>query len=110
MLSCVKISVEASNQRTNATRESVQEFFTRSEIRAQIQRFGFAPDRISSHVAMLSDAELNQLNQQLMAMNVQKGAAGLSKGAIWAIVLGGIALIAIVTWLEVRAIDDANNL
>jgi hypothetical protein len=100
-------AVQASDVQATANRKAVQDFFARPGVAAQIQHLGVAPDRISSSVAMLSDSEVLHLNQQLMAIDLQKETAGLSKGAIVAIVLGGVAVLAIICYLAYR--DAENN-
>jgi hypothetical protein len=102
-------AVQASNQQTKANRKSVQDFFARPEVNAQIKRIGVSPEKLASSVSMLSESDLQSLNQQIMSMDQQKATAGLSKGAIWAIVLGGSALLAIVIWLNYRAVDEIND-
>lgn len=102
-------AVQTSALQTNANRKTVQEFLARPGVVAQIQRVGMTPEQVSSRVAMLNDSELLRLNQQIMAMDLQKETAGLSSGAIVAIVLAGVAGLALIIWLEVRAIDDMNS-
>jgi hypothetical protein len=98
-------AVQNSSQQIAAERKSVNDFFARPEVQAQIKKMGIE----KLNTALLSDSEIQQLNKQIMSSDLQSQTSGLSKGAIWAIVLGGVALIAIITWLEVRAIDDALN-
>jgi hypothetical protein len=99
-------AVQASDLQATANRKAVQNFFARPEVSAQIQRVGIAPDRISSSVALLSDSEVLRLNQQIMAMDLQKETTGLGAGAIVAIVLGGVALLILICYLLYRDAED----
>ena len=51
--------------------------------------------RLQSHLAQLSDAEARDLAGRARALTANP-ASGLSKGAIWAIVLGGIAVTVLI--------------
>jgi hypothetical protein len=96
-------SVQAAESRAREARAGMRAFLARTEVSSQIRRMGLSPDRLAAQLATLSDAEILRLHQQTMNAKLQGEAAGLSKGAIWAIVLAGIAatiLINVLLWPE----------
>lgn len=103
-------AVKTADVQANADRKAVQDYFSRAGIAATIQRVGMTQEQVSSRVAMLSDTELQSLNRQIMAMDLQKETAGLSGGAIAAIVIaavaGGVALSLLYYYLWRDTIDS----
>jgi len=96
-------TVQAAESRAREARAGMRALLDRTEVSSQIRRMGLNPDRLAAQLAALSDAEVLRLHQQTMNAELQGEAAGLSKGAIWAIVLAGIAatiLINVLLWPE----------
>jgi len=96
-------SVQAAESGAREVRAGMRAFLARTEVSSQIRRMGLNPDRVAAQLAALSDAEVLRLHQQTMNAELQGEAAGLSKGAIWAIVLAGIAatiLLNVLLWPE----------
>jgi hypothetical protein len=102
-------AVQISNQQTNVNRASVQDFLARPEVKKQIQSMGIKPETLTARVATLSPSDLQHLNNQIMAAGLQKETSGLGKGAIIAIVAGGVALIVLCVVIIVVAADDATT-
>ncbi len=71
-------------------RERVTQFFSRTDVQAQLERFGVSPVDASDRVALLSEAELQRLAAQID--NAPAGAIG----TLLIIVLLGILVWALV--------------
>jgi hypothetical protein len=67
--------------------------------------FGADAARLQSRLAQLSDAEARDLAHRARSLSADP-ASGLSGGAIVAIVLGGIALSALLVWAIYKAEDE----
>jgi hypothetical protein len=93
-----------SDHQISLERKAVQDFIDRPEVQAQFKAMRLSPEKLKA--AMLSDKEIQTIHQQIMTWDAQKNTAGLSKGAIVAIVLGGVAILALVIYLAVRAVDE----
>jgi hypothetical protein len=66
---------------------------------------GADPARVPARLAHLSDAEARDLAGRARALTADPS-SGLSSGAIVAIVLGGVALMALLVWALYDAEDD----
>ncbi|MBY0437546.1 MAG: PA2779 family protein [Burkholderiales bacterium] len=71
-------------------RERVEQFFSRADVKAQLERFGVSPADASDRVGLLSEAELQRLAGQIE--NAPAGAIG----TLVIIVLLGILVWALV--------------
>ena len=101
------VAVQTFHGQTVAARKSVNDFLARPDVRTQIRRVGLAPDRVMSRVAMLSDEEILRLQQQVMTADLQKTPAGLSSGAIIAIVAVAVGGSLLLLWLLVQEAESA---
>lgn len=101
-------AVQASQQQANAALKSVQDFLARPEVKAQIQRVGIAPDKLTAQVAMLSNSDLLRLQKQIMGADLQRETAGLSGAAIALIVIGGVAALVLLLYVLYKASEDEN--
>ena len=99
-------AVQISHEQASAVRNSLNAFLARPDVKSQMSRIGIGPEKVASHVARLSDQELGRVQQQLMAVDLQLTPAGISKGAIVAIAVGGGVLLILVVVLAVLAADE----
>jgi len=94
-------AVLVSQQQADEARKTLQSFLARPDVRTQIQRFGLSPEKVENRLAMLSDADLLRLQNQIMSADMQKGTAGLSGAAIALIVIaavGGVILLLVLLY------------
>jgi TRAP-type uncharacterized transport system fused permease subunit len=94
-------AVQDSNQKANEARRAVQDFLNRPEVQTQLQRVGIGSEKVMASVAMLRDAEVLVLQQQIMKADLQNATAGgLTKGGKIMTVIGlaivgaGVVMIA----------------
>ena len=99
-------TVQTSQRQAAEARKSVQAYLSRDDVRSQIQRLGLAPEKLMAQVSMLGDDDLARLQKQIMGADMQKETAGLSGAAIALIVIGGVALLAILIWIAARAAEE----
>ena len=92
-------AAHSSYKQGREARKSVEEFLARPEVRSQIRHFGIAPEKLTSQVAKLSEADVLRLSDQIMAADLQKAPAGLSGAAIALIIIAAVAGTAILIWL-----------
>jgi hypothetical protein len=102
-------AVRASEVRAAAARASLDQLLQAPRIQQQLRSAGLAPDVVRAQVARLSDAEIARLEAQVMPDGLQAATAGLSSGAIVAIVIAGVATIALCVYVIYKAADDINN-
>ncbi len=72
------------------------------------QVLGADTAKVQARLSLLTDAEASDLARRARALTADP-ASGLSSGAIVAIVLGGVALTALVIWLAYESSDDPND-
>ena len=96
-------TAQISREEANAVRESLNAFLATPEVISQMSQLGIGHEKVASHVARLSDEELARVQQQLMAAGLQTTPAGLNRGAIVAIVLGGVTLMVVAIVILVNA-------
>jgi hypothetical protein len=72
-ISAAELHQSIQNSRNDAmeSQKRIQDFLTRPEIKAEFQRLGSSPEKVKSQLALLSDAELLDLNRQLMSLDLQ---------------------------------------
>ena len=99
-------SIQNSQKQVTAAKKSIQDFLASPAVTSTIQSIGSNPERVKSQVALLSDHELINLNQQIMQLNLQNEAASGWKGTKW--VVGGV-IILVAVLLLVSTIEDASN-
>jgi hypothetical protein len=100
-------TAQISHEQANAVRTSLNAFLARPDVKSQMSRFGIGSEKMASHVARLSDAELARVQQQLMAADLQVTPAGIPRGALIGIIVGGsVMLILIILWAAVWAVND----
>jgi hypothetical protein len=87
-------------------RELVNQLMARPDVQKQLRRVGVAPAQMAASVARLSDEEVLRLQQQVMAAELQGAPAGLSTGAIIAIVCAGVGGLILLTWLLIESTED----
>lgn len=92
-------AAHASYKQGREARKSVEEFLARPEVRNQIQHLGIAPERLTSQIAKLSEADILRLSDQMMAADMQKAPAGLSTTAIVLIIVAAAVGTGILIWL-----------
>jgi len=91
-------TVRTAHEQADRARKAVQDFLSRQDVKDLIHGIGMSPDQVSARAALLSDAEMLRLYQQTMSVALQEETAGLSKGAIWAIVIIGIIATILINW------------
>jgi hypothetical protein len=91
--------IQASQKQAFESRERIQNFLARPDIKAEIRHAGSNLEEINSKVALLSDEEILSLNQQMMSLELQKKTSG---GAGKMII--GIILLALSIYLLVEAV------
>jgi hypothetical protein len=103
-------AVQDSNKKANDARNFIHGYLERTEITAQIQRYGLDAADVKSRVAMLSEPELMLVQRQIMKSDLQKGIVGgwTTKGKVLTFVgagfiIGGLAMAA-TDWTK----QDAN--
>jgi glucose-6-phosphate isomerase len=99
-------SVQSSHVRVTEARALVNQFMARPDVQKQLRRAGIAPARMAATVAALSDEEIVRLQQHVMTADLQGAPAGLSTGAILAIVFAGIGGSILLLWLLIEAEED----
>jgi hypothetical protein len=99
-------SVQSSHARVAGARELVNQLMARPDVQKQLRRVGVAPAQMAASVARLSDEEVLRLQQQVMAAELQGAPAGLSTGAIIAIVCAGVGGLILLTWLLIESTED----
>jgi hypothetical protein len=99
-------TVKASHQRAVDARQAVSQILTRPDVKAGLLQIGLTPEKLDKRIAQLSDQEIASLQQQLMPEGQQVKPAGLSTGAIVAIVCAGVAGMVILLWISMSAVDD----
>jgi hypothetical protein len=99
-------SVQSSHARVAEARALVNQFMARPDVQKQLKRVGVPPAQMTARVAALSDEEIVRLQQHVMAADLQSAPAGLSTGAILAIVFAGIGGLILLTWLLIEAADE----
>jgi hypothetical protein len=83
------------------------EAFLASPLGQQAARVvGTDPSRLQARFTHLSDAEARDLAGRVRALSADPTATGLSGGAIAGIIIGGVALLILMTWLIYEAYDD----
>ena len=100
-------AVQASQERTREARKAVQDFLARPDVRSQIQRAGLAPEDLAAQAALLSEAELLYVQQQIMSDDLQRGTAGgmTSGGKI----MTGIGLALIGAGVVMMVVGDEDD-
>lgn len=98
-------AVRVSHEQAVAARDSVAGFLARPDVRTQLRRVGLAPERVASRVAALNDEEILRLQHQIMAADLQNSPAGLSTGAIIAIVAVSVGGALLLLWILVHEED-----
>jgi len=99
-------AVQSSHTQAVEARTLVNQFMARPEVQKQLKRIGVAPDRLMAKVATLSDDEIARLQQQVMAADLQAAPAGLSSGAIVAIVLVSVGAAVAILLIAYYATDE----
>jgi len=99
-------SVQSSHARAVEARALVNQFMARSDVQKQLKRVGVAPAQMTARVATLSDDEVLRLQQHVMAAELQSAPAGLSTGAIIAIVCAGVGGLILLTWLLIESAEE----
>ncbi len=100
-------AVQTSHARVLQARQAMDNLLGRPVVQAQLRHAGVSPDKVRARVAMLSDSELLKLHTQVMAPGLQQKSAGLTRGAIIAIVFAGVAGVVILSIVLTEAINDA---
>jgi hypothetical protein len=81
-------SIQDSQKQAFESRKWIQDFLARPDIKTAIQHAGGSLENAKAQVALLSDAELLQLNRQMMRLNLQTAtAAGTGRTIIGLILL-----------------------
>ena len=101
--------VQESHRRGLEARRSVEGFLARPEVRNQIRNLGISSETLAARVALLSEADVLRLNDRIMASDLQNAPAGLSSGAIVAIVLIAVAGGILLLWLLIEEADEDWN-
>jgi len=99
-------SVQSSHARVMEARALVGQFMARPDVQKQLKRAGIAPAKMAATVAALSDEEIVRLQKHVMTADLQSAPAGLSTGAILAIVFAGIGASILLIWLLIEAEED----
>jgi len=100
-------AVQASHAKVAASRKGMNDLLVRADVQSQLRRLGLAPEKVRAQVSMLSDTEIVRLHQQVMSAELQQAPNGLSKGAIVAIVIAGVAGVILLTVLLYYLADEA---
>ena len=100
-------AVQISHEQAAAVRDSLQAFLARPDVKSQMSRIGIGSEKVAAQVARLSDAELGGVQQQLMAADLQLTPAGISRGAIVAIVVGAVLLfVGVILFINLVLLKD----
>jgi hypothetical protein len=91
--------IQNSQKQLLESRERIQSFLARPDIKAAIRHAGGNVEKINLKVALLSDEEILGLNQQMMSLDLQRGTSG---GAAKVII--GIILLALSIYFLVEAV------
>jgi hypothetical protein len=100
-------AVQDTRVQASDARRAMDQLLQTAPIQTQIRRVGMSPDVIRAKVAALDDVEIVRLQAQVMPKGLQQNTAGLSSGAIVAIVVAGVAGIVIFYWILLREVDEA---
>ena len=102
-------AIRASQSRVASARVSLDQLLQAPRVQQQLRSAGLAPDAVRARVARLSDAEIVRLEAQVMPDGLQSATAGLSSGAIVAIVIAGVVTIAACLYVIYKAAEDIND-
>ena len=91
--------IQDSQKQVFESREQIQNFLARPDIKAEIRNAGGNLEKMSFEVGLLSDEEILSLNEQVMRLDLQKETSG---GAGRVII--GIILFALSIYLLVAAV------
>lgn len=91
--------IQDSQKQVFESRKRIQSFLARPDIKAEIRHAGGNAETMNLGVALLSDEEILNLNQQVMSLDLQKETSG---GAGKVII--GIILLALSIYLLVAAV------
>ena len=100
-------AVQTSHARVAEARKAMDGLLARTDVQNQIRRVGVAPDKLRARVAMLTDTEILKLHDQVMTPGMQQRSAGLSQGAIIAIVAAGVGGAILLSLVLTSVISDA---
>ena len=99
-------AVQASHARAVTARKAMDDLLARPDVQSQMLHVGLAPSKVRAQVAMLGDTEIVRLHQQMMTANQQQAPAGLSSGAIVAIVAVSVGGLIVLYWLAWHTVND----
>ena len=99
-------AVRASHQRSVDSRRAVNEVLASSDVKAELLRLGLTPEKLTKRIAQLSDQEIAALHRQLMPEGQQVKPAGLSTGAIVAIICASVGGALLMIWAIVWATEE----